>query len=475
MLALPPHPWPMVRASLVVAAVLVTTVVSARGQATPEGPSTLNGAWTLRSFPPTAFPESAVPEAARLTREAEELRRQGRHDEANKAFRQAIVADPSHPSAYWRLAAIGNSDYKARAALIHQQIAMGPSPPAYLHGAVILQALGQPGASLMVWREGVSRYPADRNMAALFGEALLRHGQVDEALGIFEREVLARPNSSRLRLQFGRALIAMGAHEAGLGELRQAARLEDSPLMWSTLARVLAAVRLDLDSALDFARRAAEAAEADSADRSQSDMGRLLNDTISLIRAWDTLSRVYAARNELDAAESYGTAAWRLSPDVDTLLRLGVLYRDAGQIDAAADYLARAASGGTSVSATEARRLLESLTPTRPIDDLAREGLARAQRSLVATFAQPAGPEVRARLVIRIARDGRVVDARAASGGGDELAPYLASVQKLTLPGLPAGATVDELQLPWVLTCETSGGCRLAPVVVPRTSPFDVE
>lgn len=469
------RPVAQVALALAVSLASLVDIRAAWSQATPEGPSTLNGAWTMRSFPPVAFPESRIVEAARLAREADQMLRQGRPADALQAWKAAVAIDPSHPSAYWRLASVSSIGNAEKSALIHQQVKVAPSPPAYLHGAFILQMIGHATESLAMWREGVRAYPEDRNMAALFGEALLRRGLADEAVPLFEREVLARPESSRLRLHLGRAYLATGDPEAGLTELRLAGRLEDTPLMWRALARILAISRLDLNDALIFGLRMAEAAEADSAALQSRAPNALVNTTIGLVRAWDVLSLVHAERNEIDAATDYGLAAWRLAPDVDTLTRLGGLHRDAGDREAASTYFARAAARGQSPAAIEARRVLQTLVPAFAIEADIEQGRTWAQQSRVTTFATVGGQAVRATLAVRTNREGRVIEVMPTGSADDALAAHLAGIERLTLPRLPTGATVDQVLLPWNLSCDANGACGLSPVAVPRTSPFDVE
>jgi tetratricopeptide (TPR) repeat protein len=442
-------------------------------QSTPEGPSTRNGAWTMTSFPPTAFPVSSIPEAEALSSQAVRAMGQGRLTEARELLEQAITSDPAHPFAYWRLGAYDAFSSRGPQ-LIHQQVERAPSPPAYLHGAFILQSVGRLEESLAMWREGVRRYPEDRNMAALFGEALLLADLSEEAASVLESEVGRRPASSRLRLHLGRAFLGAGDPEAGLTELREAARLEDSLQMWRAQASVLADHRLDLDAALVFARRAAATGEAEN--RAIGDggpPGALPNATIRLFRAWEVLSRVHASRGDAREARSYGVAAWRLSPNATSLARLAAMAEEAGDLqNAAIDYARASMFAGPDAAAPTARlRELVAEAALAAHHQRAREWDAEVR---ILTVSVDTPVPARAILTIRADRLGQVVSAASIGGSATDLAPLLARVRQLTMPRLlPEGSSIDDIILQWTVACEAGGTCRLWPSAVPRASPFE--
>jgi tetratricopeptide (TPR) repeat protein len=143
---------------------------------------------------------SAVPEAEDLSVQARKLLAAGQRAAALDMWRRAITIDPAHPFAYWRIASLSADDPVGAAALLQRQVIMAPSAPAYLHGAFILQPLGRSSEALAMWREGIDRFPGDRNMAALFAEALLRQGRSAEALPLLQHEVTLRPATIRQRL-----------------------------------------------------------------------------------------------------------------------------------------------------------------------------------------------------------------------------------------------------------------------------------
>jgi tetratricopeptide (TPR) repeat protein len=460
---------------IAVALALVTFAVDrVTAQATPEGPSTRNGAWTMTSFPPTAFPASKVPEAEALSGEAVRAMSQGRSAEARGLWEKAIALDPAHPFAYWRLGSYSANDPARGSELIHRQVEKAPSPPAYLHGAFILQQLGRLDESLAMWREGVRRYPDDRNMAALFGEALLSAGRAEEAVTLLEGEAKRRPGSSRLRLHFGRALIAAGDAEAGLTELSEAARLEDSLQMWRAQANVRATARLDLDTALMFARRAVAAGEAENATiPDAAPPGVLPNATIRLVRAWDLLSLVHATRGDVVEARAYGVAAWRLSPNAASMARLGAMAEAAGDTTSAAVDYARASLFATPDAAAPAARM-RALVPEASVPALRADARIWDQTVRVLTVSVDTAVPAQANLVIRADRAGRILSAAPAGGNATPIAPILARVRELTVPPLlPDGSSIDEIVLQWVVTCDGAGTCRLSPLSVPRNNPFE--
>ena len=470
------RPW-LTRRTLVCVAARLGLVGLLGGQpsaqSTPEGPSTRDGAWTLVSFPPLTFPPSKVPEAEALSVAAARTLSQGRSAEAIGMWEKAIALDPAHPFAYWRMGSLSSDAAKA-SELMHRQIAMAPSPPAYLHGAFSLQLRGRSDEALAIWREGTRRYPDDRNMAALFGEHLLTVGLVEEAVAILEEETKRRPDSSRLRLHLGRAFIAAGDPEAGLTELRAAARLEDTVLMWRAQANILATTRLDLDASLQFARRAVAAAEAENSDLEPgAPSGIVLNATIRLFRAWDVLSLAHASRGEVAAARSFGQAAWRLSPNADSLLRIGTLSEAAGDTQAAAADYARSWLFAGPDAATHAARLRRLVSPADAAAYLEQARRWDQQERVMALTVTPPVP-TRASLTIQTDRQGQVLSVRSSDTSSTDLAPLLARIREATLPRmLPSGSSLDRIRLQWVMTCEADGTCRLWPYSVPRGSPFE--
>lgn len=115
---------------------------------------------------------------AQLLHSALSLHQQGKLDQAEALYRQALIQHPAQPDALHYLGVIAHQrgDHTTASRLIRQAIGTQPLPDMYQNLAVILTAAGQREAAIAALEEGVRRFPEARMLAFNLAAAQREHG-----------------------------------------------------------------------------------------------------------------------------------------------------------------------------------------------------------------------------------------------------------------------------------------------------------
>lgn len=187
------------------------------------------------------------------------LHRQGRLDEAAKAYEQALGLAPGASQAAHLLGLVehqrGNN---ARAyQLIGQALAAQPKNPDYLTDmALVLGPLGRAGEAEASLRSALAARPADIRALGLLAGMLVKLGRREEAAGCYRIAIGHDPHNAHLHNNLGNTLTLLGDKPGAIAALRQAIALApDLADAQSNLGYVLNEVG-DYPAAIAACRRA---------------------------------------------------------------------------------------------------------------------------------------------------------------------------------------------------------------------------
>lgn len=223
-----------------------------------------------------ANPAAAAKAADQVFAQAEQLRREGRHAEAEALCRQALAHDPRHGQSLNLLGILSlNGGRLDQAIDLFGRAASGAGPTPVFHnnlGAALREAgrngeaaqafrraiavkpdygralinLGQllidsdPQGAAAAFRQALSHSP--RDLEALFGLGVLLHrgGALDEALALYERALAAAPDNAPLLENMSGLLLAQGRMPDAVAILERLLKLDPRGVRhWLNLAGAL--------------------------------------------------------------------------------------------------------------------------------------------------------------------------------------------------------------------------------------------
>jgi tetratricopeptide (TPR) repeat protein len=269
--------------------------------------------WTSVSVPRFQNPQGQNAQATLLVAQAQRSTSRG---VAEGLLRKAVAIEPTHPTA-WSL--LGDTvththrDGGDGVSLMRHQIDVAPSADAYKRIGTSAMSHERWGAAAAAFREGIGKYPDDRDMPALLGEVLINDGLGAEAVPVLEAEAARRPRSSRLQLALGRAYLQAGKSDEGVAALHAAVAREAGPNIWSMAAYELAAARRDLPRARQYAENAVARTLTENEANELSKLGNgAATGAQRLAFYYEALGRVLLAEGSLDRGILYCRAAWDL-------------------------------------------------------------------------------------------------------------------------------------------------------------------
>jgi tetratricopeptide (TPR) repeat protein/transglutaminase-like putative cysteine protease len=188
--------------------------------------------------------------------------------------------------------------------------------------------------------------PLQKDAHSALGEIYYELNRFQDSANEFEKTVSLEPDNGFNHSNYGRALLKLGKTKEATEAFDKAVEVQQNAMLWNNIAYELA----DNDSQLDRAEQYAESAisQVASALRNLSpervtmqDMGNVQ----AIASYWDTLGWIKFKRGDLDGAEKYIGAAWRLSQNGEVADHLGQIALKRGNRDAAIKWYAQAMSG----------------------------------------------------------------------------------------------------------------------------------
>ena len=273
---------------------------------------------------------------------AEEL-----HDEGLEAFKnhnypaaveffeKAVAKDPKHRYAWNNLGraylVLGKLDKAIEA--LRKQIEVNPYDEyAYNNLGRALRALDKYDEAAQAFQKQIEINPLDQYAHGNLGALYVDMKKYDQAVKELETAVSITPDNAELYLTQGGAYLYVNQPDQAMQSFDRAVELAPGPPTWNNVAYELAAHRVHLDRAQQYAESAVSSVAAQlhniSVDHlSQGDV--FLGSMMAAF--WDTLGWVKFQRGDLEGAEKYLRAAWDLSETTVIADHLAQTYEKQGR------------------------------------------------------------------------------------------------------------------------------------------------
>jgi tetratricopeptide (TPR) repeat protein len=244
----------------------------------------------------------------------------GRHDDAERLYRQALDADPNEPTALYLygLMAFETGRADQAAALFETVVALRPN---HVEAQTTLARLrhwaGEHQAAIAGYRRVAALDSARADAAIGLANALRESGDIEAAVEAGRAAAARFPGEAAAQAALGAALVATGDGQAAIGALRAAIGLDPRATEPRT---TLALALLDAGDAEAAVTEAAAALDLDP----------------TLAEAWFARGAAALALRRPDEAIMALEWAWSIDPSrAATQLTLGNAYAEADRADAA--------------------------------------------------------------------------------------------------------------------------------------------
>lgn len=287
------------------------------------------------------LPDSSNAEAVRLETEGRE--EMARHDvqSAVTSLYRAVAADPKFTRAWVILGGMLLMGKQTDAGIeaFHKAMAADPGQPAIPKALGFgLMADSQLEEAVSVWQDYIKTYPDDVDGPANLGNCFLRLKRFSEAAAQYAAAVKMRDDRPNLQLSLASAYLQSGEREKAGAAFSKLAQLDPQGTYFNNAAYEMAQADLDLPLALDYAKKAVRSAEEESQKISLKDLKMDDVRRIFQIAAyWDTVGWVNERMSNMEVAEQYLRASWKLTQDGVVAGHLCQLYKRIHRIASAID------------------------------------------------------------------------------------------------------------------------------------------
>jgi tetratricopeptide (TPR) repeat protein len=297
-----------------------------------------NSVWTtvnaLRSLP-----DSKNEEATRLESEARESLDKKDLQSAVSSLYRAVTSDPRFTRAWVVLGEVLFAQKQKDAGIeaFHKAIADDPTEPAIPKdlGHRLMSSF-QFEDAVPVWQDFVKAHPDDVDGPANLGGCLVQLKRYPEAAAAFEAAVKIKADRPSLWASLGSAYLEAGERDKAAAAFMQIADVDKEGKYLNGVAYKMANGDLKLPVALEYAKKAVRAAEEETQKISLGDLK--MDDVKNIFKVaayWDTLGWVEERMSNLDEAELYLRAAWKLTQDGVVASHLCHLYERAHKTERA--------------------------------------------------------------------------------------------------------------------------------------------
>lgn len=277
------------------------------------------------------LPNSLNPEATRLENDARDAMVKHDWQGAVSSLYRAVSEDPKFTRAWVMLgeALMEQKQTDAGLEAFHKAIASDPTEPAIPKAlGWSLMARQQCEDAVPVWQDYMKAHPEEEDGPTNLGNCLIQLKRYSEAVVAFEAAVKIKQDRPSLQMMLGSAYLQAGEREKAGAVFTKLAEVDKEGNYLNDAAYLMANGDLKLPLALDYAKKATRAAEEESQKITLPDLKVDDLKKISKVAAyWDTLGWVDQRMSNLDEAELYLRASWRLTQDGVVAGHLCHLYK----------------------------------------------------------------------------------------------------------------------------------------------------
>src|SRR5262249_4924492 len=329
-------------------------------------------------------------------------------------------------------------------------------------GRVYLAQANYP-AAVAAFNKQIEISPLDRTAHGNLGWVLLEQKKYSDAASELEKAVSITPEDSRAHVMLGRAQLNLGDSEKALASFDKAVELAPAHYTWNEIAYELSLRKVHLDRAQQYSESAVTTTSALLRNVELEQLGPAQLALVDALGAeWDTLGWIHFQRNDLDQAEKFIRAAWRLSQHGEVGDHLAQIYEKRGNKELAMKTLALAINGIR--PKPEARQRLATLAGgAKPADALVEKYRAELQQQRTMKLGKvmpPAKEKRNAEFITLISRSG-VIGVKFVSGD-ESLRAATDALRTASFPMEFPDATDVKLARRGQLSCEASGECVFA-------------
>lgn len=282
---------------------------------------------TTNTLPPRY--QSSNPEIQKLLEDAYHSMQQGAPHAAAESLEKAVKIDPKQANV-WVLLGYARSNnpqqYPSAIEAFRKAIALEPSNwEVYFAMASAQWAKGKFSDAVQTYRDAVKALPDDlRSKRALAGALVITE---DFAGAEPLLEDLSDANfEPPVTYDLAQTYLQLGKHDDGMKLLQKMLDADPHGETLNSVAWALAEAKYKLPDALKYAKQSVQEAE----DQTSTEPGQLRPLMYNLAARWDTLGWVYFQLGDLDSAERYLAAAWKIWPSGAVGGHLGDVYAKKG-------------------------------------------------------------------------------------------------------------------------------------------------
>src|SRR5574341_1273847 len=310
---------------------------------------------------------SAIPDSAKvddLMEAAEAAARNNNLPLMESLLKRVLEKEPKHKVARRQLgyALFAQQKLDAAVKVLREQTTQNPYDDySYMMLGQALLAQQNYAEAEKAFRKQLEIAPLDKYAHGNLGLLLVEWRKYKDAIPELEQAISLNPDQeANYQVGLGRAYLNLNENEKAATVFDRAVKLSPGPTTWNNVAYYLAVSKVQLDRAQQYAESAVtEAAtklrNVELENLTQED----LQNVSALAAYWDTLGWVFFQKGDLDTAEKYIAASWRLSEHGEVGYHLGQIYEKRGKTDEAVHVYALASIGMHTVP--EAQESLEKL------------------------------------------------------------------------------------------------------------------
>jgi Flp pilus assembly protein TadD len=392
-------------------------------------------------------------------------------------LKRVVELEPQHKQA-WNdlgLAYLRAGQFDEAANAFNAQVKVNPyDEHAYNYIGITLQQQQKFDEAAAAYRKQIELNPLDTVAHGALGALLLQQHKYADAVPELDKATVLSPDSADLQVSLGQAYLNTGEKEKALAAFQKGVDIAQTPLVWNNVAYSLADHQLDLDRAQQYA----ESAVSSAATKLRNvNLARVTPDELNEVAAigsyWDTLGWVYFNRGDLDRAQRFVEASWRLNQHGEVCDHLARIAEKRGNKQSAIELYSMAIAARQPVPESRARLTL-ILGSNGPIDGL----VTKARPQLTALRSIRAGnlvaEDVNADFLIQISPEGAEgagtrVDAVRFLGGSEKLRSFAENLKHLDYGSMFPDASPVKLVRRGTLACSSAGGDCTFELIVPDT------